>query len=263
MAVVAGRAEPGALVRLFDGDREIGRIRADGRGEWVILPNAAMAPGTRELSLRAQIGSDEEGQRSDRVVVVVVPERQRPAAHREGAIAVAIPRGPSAEPSRVLQAPQPESRAAAALPVAVEAIDYDEAGEIILSGRAPQGSTVVLYVDGQNVGQATADGDGRWRHVPSAAVAPGVRTLRVDQLGADGRVAQRIELPFSRAEPQADLPGAPDRIVVQPGNSLWRIARRIYGEGIRYTVIYQANRDMIRDPDLIYPGQIFAIPAQP
>ena len=44
------------------------------------------------------------------------------------------------------------------------------------------------------------------------------------------------------------------------GRPLWRIARRVYGEGTRYAVIYQANRDMIRDPDLIYPGQVFAVP---
>jgi nucleoid-associated protein YgaU len=48
--------------------------------------------------------------------------------------------------------------------------------------------------------------------------------------------------------------------IVQPGNSLWRIARRSYGEGLRYTVIYDANKDQIRDPDLIYPGQVFVLP---
>ena len=47
---------------------------------------------------------------------------------------------------------------------------------------------------------------------------------------------------------------------MQPGNSLWRIARRNYGEGPRYTVIYQANKERIKDPDLIYPGQVFVVP---
>jgi nucleoid-associated protein YgaU len=50
------------------------------------------------------------------------------------------------------------------------------------------------------------------------------------------------------------------QIVIQPGNSLWRISRVIYGRGIEYTVIYEANRTQIRNPDLIYPGQIFATP---
>jgi nucleoid-associated protein YgaU len=50
-------------------------------------------------------------------------------------------------------------------------------------------------------------------------------------------------------------------LIVQPGNSLWRIARRSYGTGGRYAVIYSANRDRIGDPDLIYPGQVFMLPA--
>ena len=55
------------------------------------------------------------------------------------------------------------------------------------------------------------------------------------------------------------LPG--DSVVfVQPGNSLWRIARRNYGRGIQYTVIYEANRRQIGDPSLIYPGQVFVLP---
>ena len=49
-------------------------------------------------------------------------------------------------------------------------------------------------------------------------------------------------------------------VIVQPGNSLWRIARRLYGQGIRYTMIFVANQDQIRDPALIYPGQIFIVP---
>ncbi|HVV91977.1 MAG TPA: LysM peptidoglycan-binding domain-containing protein [Hyphomicrobiales bacterium] len=49
-------------------------------------------------------------------------------------------------------------------------------------------------------------------------------------------------------------------VKVVRGDSLWRISRTIYGHGIRYTVIYAANQDQIRDPDLIYPGQVFVIP---
>ena len=49
--------------------------------------------------------------------------------------------------------------------------------------------------------------------------------------------------------------------VVQPGNSLWRIARRLYGKGVHFTIIYEANRTEIEHPDLIYPGQIFTTPS--
>jgi nucleoid-associated protein YgaU len=49
-------------------------------------------------------------------------------------------------------------------------------------------------------------------------------------------------------------------VAIVPGNSLWRIAQQIYGEGLRYTVIYEANRTQIKDPNLIYPGQVFLLP---
>ncbi len=51
-------------------------------------------------------------------------------------------------------------------------------------------------------------------------------------------------------------------ITVQPGNTLWHISRQRYGAGERYVVIYNANRSQIRDPDLIYPGQVFTLPAE-
>lgn len=49
-------------------------------------------------------------------------------------------------------------------------------------------------------------------------------------------------------------------MTVQPGHSLWRISEGHYGAGDRYLVIYNANRGQIRNPDLIYPGQIFVLP---
>ena len=96
-------------------------------------------------------------------------------------------------------------------------------------------------------------------------VAQGVYTLRIDQLGADGRVASRVETPFQRDFPRAPpprpgLPGGALSVTVQPGHNLWTLARSHYGSGVLYTQIFTANRELIRDPDLIYPGQIFALP---
>jgi nucleoid-associated protein YgaU len=51
-----------------------------------------------------------------------------------------------------------------------------------------------------------------------------------------------------------------DTAIVSRGDSLWRISQRIYGRGYRYTVIYGANQTQIRNPNLIYPGQIFVLP---
>jgi nucleoid-associated protein YgaU len=48
--------------------------------------------------------------------------------------------------------------------------------------------------------------------------------------------------------------------IVSRGDNLWRISHRTYGKGYRYTVIYGANQEQIRNPNLIYPGQVFVLP---
>ncbi|MEO1253128.1 MAG: LysM peptidoglycan-binding domain-containing protein, partial [Pseudomonadota bacterium] len=144
-------------------------------------------------------------------------------------------------------------------PLALDVIDYDDSGAVIFSGRASPGSVVQIFINRQFIGQTQANEDGQWMISPDAQVTPGVYQLLVVQLDEAGRPAYAIELPFERASPNA-IQLRDGRVVVQPGNSLWRIARRAYGRGARYTIIYEANADQIRDPDLIYPGQIFEVP---
>jgi len=86
---------------------------------------------------------------------------------------------------------------------------------------------------------------------------PGARVAGVGHRVVHG--GPRYAAP-TRVTPEVLAEAGPASVVVQPGNSLWRIARRLYGSGWQYTVIYAANRDQIRDPDLIYPGQIFDVP---
>ena len=266
-AVMAGRAAPNSDVRIYDGAREIGRTRSDARGEWVFVPTDPLPPGARELSLGAQASGKD--MRSDQVVVLVVPERGKDLAGRPTTdvtqpLAVATTRSGTSG-STVLQAPAPAvasasiGEPAAAVPrLSLEIVDYDVTGKVVLAGRAPPRATVQVYLDNRLIGRAIANAEGRWMLVPDESVAPGLYMLRLDELAADGRVAMRIELPFNRAAAEErDLPLS--IVVVQPGDSLWRIARRTHGEGVAYTLIYQANKDQIRDPDLIYPGQVFTL----
>ena len=117
-----------------------------------------------------------------------------------------------------------------------------------------------VYLDDKLAGSVQADNRGEWRLNLTQPILPGEHRLRVDEAEAGGKVAGRAEYAFVRkppAEGQAPLGGA---VVVESGNSLWRIARRTYGEGTRYTLIVEANRDQIKDPDRIYPGQVFDLP---
>lgn len=240
--VIAGRATPGCTIIIRDGETEVGRTTVDRAGEWVLVPDDALTPGARELTLVAEC-EGAEPLTADRVVALVVPERSG------NALAVALPRDGDVE---VLQ--QPGS------PAAVGKIDYDEAGRTTLSGIAAPNSTVRIYLDNKLVGTTQADGDGAWSLTLEREIPAGSYTLRLDQVHPDGTVLARSELPFVRGEPVADLP--PGRVaIIQPGDHLWKIARQRYGSGFQFTLIYEANKDQIRDPDLIYPGQIFTLPA--
>lgn len=251
------------------------------------------------------------------------------------------------------------------VPLRLDAVDYNDKGDIIFSGRAKPGTAVRLYVDNGSVGDAIVDSQGNWTFAGSDIIAPGTHSLRADQIDSTGKVMARIELPFQREDaaavaalnapaepepappaksteipppvqpettqaqpvpqpsepaqpgaqlapqttevakaepevttpapsapaPSAEQPATPEpqpeateqaaaapttaepetkapepdkprsgKVVIQPGNNLWKLSRVIYGRGINFTVIYDANKEQIRDPDLIYPGQIFAIP---
>jgi len=279
-AVMAGRSAPNALVTVYFGDDELGRINADPRGEWTLVPDLPLHTGSRELRLTSALQGQNPAQASINNVVVAVPNCEPGKSGGEQAIAVLT--GPTGG-SRVLQKPVGKTQVGKGL--SLDTVDYDDKGELILSGRAPAQATVQIYINNEPVAVAQADGKGVWTAQPTRQIAPGVYTLRIDQMAEPGKggivastgsaagttasaaggaapqakVASRIELPFSRAAP-GSIDFAQGNVVVQPGNSLWRIARQLYGEGTRYMVIYGANKEQIRDPDMIYPGQVFSLP---
>ena len=257
--VIAGRAPPDSVVTVRQGDIVIGTVTADKRGEWVLVPQKPLPAGTHSLTVVAKLPDGTELS-SESSVVVVVPERGkdvagRPAPDGTGSLAVAIPKKGDDAPV-VLQSPGGLGDAKLSL----DAIDYGRRGDdLALSGRAEPGAEVRIYLDNKYIGRAVADEKGVWRLKPGVDIPTGLYRMRVGRVDADGKTLARIELPFLRATPVGDLPDGTVAFV-QPGNSLWRLARQTYGSGLRYTEIYEANKDQIRDPDLIYPGQVFVLP---
>jgi nucleoid-associated protein YgaU len=252
-AVIAGRGQPDAKVAILSDGVEIGHAIADGQGAWALTLDQPLIAGPHALTLREHTATGPEIA-SQGSVLMAVPERGLAALEPPLAVLTA-----PQQPPRVLQGP---TGAGASKPgqLGLGALDYDDRGDLLLSGTAAPNTTVRLYADNHPIGEARTGKDGRWSLVPETAVAAGLHQLRLDQVGPDGKVAKRVELPFRRELVQpGDL--AAGRVIVQPGASLWRIAHQAYGEGVRYTVIYAANRDQIRDPDLIFPGQVFAVPA--
>jgi hypothetical protein len=264
--IIAGRAAPHSTVTITADGQKAATVVADDRGEWVILPPDKLAPGNHQIGITSVLGGAPPVP-SDDMVVVVVPQPQvasnttaaaggtqtAAAAPPQQPLAVVVPR--TDQGSTVLQSPNPPQSGQLIL----ESVDYDSKGRVVIGGRAGPGKEVRAYLDNGLMGMTRADGSGRWHITPDKPVLPGLHTLRIDEVDDAGKVLARVESPFSRAEPLSI--GAGDQVVVvQPGNNLWLIATRTYGSGLRYTVIYQANKSQIQNPDLIYPGQVFKLP---
>ncbi|MEE8333597.1 MAG: Ig-like domain-containing protein [Alphaproteobacteria bacterium] len=281
-AVIAGRAEPNAEVTVKSGKSALGSVKADSRGEWVLVPKTPLPSGQRELSVSANT-LDGKTTESEQNVLVVVPERGKDIAGREapssaGALAVLVPRRGDG-PSIPMQLPGNKSAVKAPAPpaapvspnlakpepatpskkFAMDAVDYDDKGKVTVGGVAESGAKVHVYLDNRIAGAGKADEKGRWAVPLTENVPPGTYKLRADKVDPAGKVVARMETRFMRSAAIGDLP-ADSVVFVQPGNSLWRLARRTYGSGVRYTVIYEANRRQIRNPNLIYPGQVFFVP---
>jgi nucleoid-associated protein YgaU len=380
---IAGRAAPGAAISFVLDGAEMFSTTADANGNFVGLFSLPSSDAARMLSVVAKAA--EGGAQSVDVAIApikpVVVAEVAPDAAPEAA-PVAAPEAPAAllispEGVKVVQ-PETAVPAEVAANVSVDSITYGADGVVQLGGRGAAGSALRIYLDQAAVAEARVGQGGDWA-VKLGEVAAGIYTLRVDQLGEDGKVVSRFETPFKRetlealaavaapkapvasvppalpdvatepavapevaasepaapvtsadtsaaapdavaeaTAPQAETPtvapasqapavstevaetaaptadAAPDvavavtppevgtvaalpapaaaasevaktaiSITVQPGFTLWGIAKSQMGEGVMYVQVFEANKDRIKNPDLIYPGQVFTIPGSP
>lgn len=256
--VLAGRAMPGAAVTVLEDDMPLGTVKADARGEWVMILEDPLAPGTMQFALTATLADREPVASADVVVLNLPangddPNRFQPS-EREGVVAVLSPRDGDG-PSRVLQKPGGAVPADLAGDLSVETVDFGTDRLPLISGRAPAGASVAVYLDNRFLAATRAGDDGVWRVSADTSLDQGGHQIRVDQLVDEGVVALRIEQPFSVAAPPADAAG----VQVHEGDKLWAVVRPAQSgaDGLRYTLVFRANSDQITDPEVIYPGQLF------
>lgn len=259
--VIAGRMAPGSQVELLANGRKISEVTADENGEWVMILEEPLEAGSVELNLKAQAEGGKVSE-ADNVVVVSVPERENDRfleRQQNGVVAVLSPKNGDGG-STVLQKPGVAAFAEVGESLSLETVDYGDGGVPVFSGRSLPRVDVRLYLDGKFIGSVRANDSGRWL-VPLSTGELGSEShmIRLDQIIGDGQVQLRVEQPFDVGQP-IDPAKASGGVFVKPGNTLWQIARQLYGSGVRYTLIFRENSEQIRDPDLIYPGQIFKLP---
>ena len=274
--LAAGWAEPGARVRIRSGDDTLAEVEAGPSGDFAAIFRAEPEETPQMLGLEAEAASGDRVKSEEHVLLLPPPsapsasgqdrqvdwsaagggplvgDHQEATSESETVAATAVL--PPDAPVEVAAALDP---GVAARELSLASIDYGEDGSVRLAGSAPPDSRLRIYVDEALAGDRIADAGGRW-DASLEGIEEGVYRIRVDALGADGDVTGRVETPFQRTFPSTA--GNSGTVTVQPGNNLWTIARTRYGSGMHYTQIFTENADLIENPDLIYPGQIFVLP---
>jgi LysM repeat protein len=285
--VVAGRAEPNADVALLDRGKVIGETKADANGQFAFIPPRLPA-GDHLLALGQKSGSGQV--MSAQTVTVAVPKKQE----ADGVVvALTEPDRPTkllsdaAKPAAAAAKPQTSAETP---PIAIRTVEMEERGGFFASGSAAPGAEVKLYLNGSAMADLHAGPDGNWSLQVAKGMQPGAYAVRADEIdAASGKVVARAEVPFDYkafttaendagqtapadsvaakdstpardASPHDAVIAAIGTVTVVHGDSLWRISRKVLGRGIRYTQIYAANASQIRDPALIYPGQVLVKP---
>ncbi len=346
-AVVSGSAAPGATVEVVVNDAVVASGEATGSGDFAIL--FTLAPNPQPSLMWLSMSHDGQPAILSEQMVALGPitgpavelaaEDAEPAAETAAdpaAAKTAAAEAPATPPALllsqegavVLQDPAQADPILSAT-VMIDTIAYTPEGEVQVGGRGAAGADLRIYLDNAEKLTLQIAATGLWS-TTLPDTAPGVYTLRVDQLDAEGKVTSRFETPFKRetlevlaqvqnaapeaagseaalvealaqpdapaepqgaqtgaepqalaetapldqptavstppdapAAPQADAPipaAAPVTVTVQPGFTLWGIAQDRYGDGVLYVQVFEANKDKIKDPNLIYPGQVFSVP---
>jgi nucleoid-associated protein YgaU len=270
-AVLAGRAPPGAAIMVLRNGTPYAEGRADGSGAFaLVLPQLPV--GASEILLQST-GADGSPVRSGRTVTAVIAQDRatRPL------VALASPN----EPTDVLSAggePAAGSRESGTKEVAktgvrIASIDVQAGGRMFVSGQAAPDAKVRLFLNDSPVAEGQASHDGRVTFDVRRGAQPGDYRVRLDELdphsgSTKSQAEADLAVPAAAADTRSshvDHTGAvivPQirTTVVSQGDNLWSISRKAYGRGLSYTLIFGANRQAIRDPNRIYPKQVFVIP---
>jgi nucleoid-associated protein YgaU len=283
--VIAGRAAPNARVEADTQTRNVGATTAGSNGDFAIV--ITLEPGDYQILLRQIIADDI--QLSREAAIISVPETEDGQVlvlvemAGEASRLVAVPNARSGDSGAPTLARSPATASPPApqhgSSISVEAVEI-EGSSVFVAGAADPGRRVFAYADNIVIGEAVASPAGRFLIETERELASGDHMIRVDAVGADGaEVLARAAVPFTNesggdisdvvstpsdahaAETAGAQTGNVNRaVIIRRGDTLWRISRRVYGQGVRFSAIYLANQNQIKDPDRIWPGQVFRVP---
>lgn len=276
-ASFTGTASPGDAVSIRHAGKTLGTGVADGSGNWTIDFKVPAVREDFQLELSAR-RSGGQTVASPQRAVVSPPDSAGGLQH----ITLETIQSES-KPAVVATSGEPD------VGIVIEKVDAEKDGTAVLKGRSDPGATLHASIDGTAAGEAKVGSDGQWVLAVKNDTDKASSGVSLVLSAADGKELDRAEVPLKLAanpvktaaaaaaaaaasvaaavtasSPATGVTPATAQkgryVKVRRGDSLWRIAKRYYGNGRRWTHIYNANRRKIQDPDFLKPGRRIYLP---
>ena len=262
--VIAGKGLPNSKIEVISNSEVIAVTNSDKVGDFVAVPQKQLNSGEYFLSFRQTTGDN-------KVVIANKSVAINVTGKKDDLPIVAIVDGQGKFGAKVIQAPGLDKKEetnkndkkfaknlAKEPQIKILAITHDsKSGQLVLSGIAYNGVQVNAGFTGKETSSTKIINDEWNLSIPGKLIAGKQKVFAV-LLGKNGKVLSENSLVINGKS--IENANGKTLIIVQKGDALWNIAYQRLGLGNRYIDIVELNKDKIKNPDLIYPKQLFIIP---
>tara|TARA_B100000989_G_scaffold275861_1_gene235730 strand:- start:1788 stop:2858 length:1071 start_codon:yes stop_codon:yes gene_type:complete len=263
--IIAGKGKPNSTISILEKGNKIESVDADESGSWVIVSKDNLESGDNLLIIN-QDNIDGSSTQSKEIYVTKIDKKNETKP-----LVIEIENDDGGKLS-IIQSPsikKLESNVENNLTLSkkqinkknvfkIQSVSFSQDGSLSIQGIANYGSNIEILVN-KNLSSIFLKNKPEWIFNSSYKLGYGMHKLVANLKSQNNTILDSITLPFMRSEmPSGELPD--NYVLIKPGDMLWTISFKIYGNPLKYIEIYEENRDQITNPDLIFPGQVFSIP---
>ena len=265
--VIAGKGQPNSNINISNKGNLIDSSIVDSDGKWVVVSKENLKTGDNLISID-QINNNGLVLRHKQLFITKIDEHKK-----DQPLVISVP-NKNGKNISIIQQPSEQQKIYKVendLGIQkkiksnqkifnVKTIFFNENGFVSIKGKVNFGKKIELYIN-KKIMETIKIENSKWQYNSDKIFDYGLHDLLVVLKSDKDEILDKITLPFMRVEmPYNDVPE--NFILIKPGDMLWTIAYRLYGDPFKYIQIFEENKDQITNPDLIFPGQLFSIPLE-
>ena len=265
--VIAGKGQPNSNINILNKGDLIDSSIVDSDGNWVVVSKENLKTGDNLISID-QINNNGLVLRHKQLFITKIDEHKK-----DQPLVISVPNKNNEDISIIQQPSEKQKIYKVEKDLGIQkkiksnkkifnvkTIFFNENGFVSIKGKVNFGKKIELYIN-KKIMETIKIENSKWQYNSDKIIDYGLHDLLVVLKSDKDEILDKITLPFMRVEmPYNDVPE--NFILIKPGDMLWTIAYRLYGDPFKYIQIFEENKDQITNPDLIFPGQLFSIPLE-